>query len=221
MKYRVLIFSPDIMMKRGGRCETILWPAKGFVSKVQRIIFDEAHCVLRWGLAFRPEYKAATNITFYLPSIPIYLSSATMPPALISQLKQEFRLTQQNTTVFQRSNDRPNIAIVVRRMQHPQDSYEDLAFLVPKNWKKEDPLPPKFMVFFDNKKDAEGAAKFLRSRVSLELKERIPWFHAGMTKFFRAEQVVRLRGDDKEVEEVFGFSATDSGGLVSSACPIR
>lgn len=209
------------MMKRGGRCESILWPAKGFVSKVQRIIFDEAYCVLRWGLAFRPEYKAATNITFYLPSIPIYLSSATMPPALISQLKQELRLTQQNTTIFQRSNDRPNIAIVVRRMQHSQDSYEDLAFLVPKNWKKEDPLPPKFMVFFDNKKDAEGATKFLRSRVSLELKERIPWFHAGMTKFFRAEQVVKLRGDNKEVEEVFGFSATDSGGLVSSAYLIR
>ncbi|KAI0733006.1 P-loop containing nucleoside triphosphate hydrolase protein, partial [Irpex lacteus] len=83
LKYRVLIFSPDIMMKRGGRCQIILWPAKGFVSKVQRIIFDEAHCILRWGLAFRPEYKAATNITFYLPNIPIYLSSATMPPPLI------------------------------------------------------------------------------------------------------------------------------------------
>ncbi|KAI0733005.1 hypothetical protein BC629DRAFT_1302085, partial [Irpex lacteus] len=137
-----------------------------------------------------------------------------MPPPLISQLKQEFRLTEQNTTIFQRSNDRPNIAIVVRRMEHPQDSFEDLAFLVPKDWKEGDTPPPKFMVFFDNKKDAEGAAKFLRSRVSLDLQEKVPWFHAGMTKYFRVEQVIKLRGDDDEdTEEVWGFSATDSGGL--------
>ncbi|KAI0090787.1 P-loop containing nucleoside triphosphate hydrolase protein [Irpex rosettiformis] len=213
LKYRVLIFSPDIMMKRGGRCQTILWPTKSFVSKIQRIIFDEAHCVLQWGLSFRPEYKAAANITFYLPTIPVYLSSATMAPAIVSQLKQVFRLTEKNTEVFQRSNDRPNIAIVVRRMQYPQDSFEDLAFLVPKDWKEGDPPPPKFMVFFDNKKDAEAAAKFLWSRVSMDLRQKISWFHAGMTRFFRVEQIAKLRGDDGISEEAWGFMATDSGGL--------
>lgn len=203
------------MMKRGGRCQTILWPAKSFVSKIQRIVFDEAHCVLQWGLSFRPEYKAATNITFYLPNIPVYLSSATMPPTVVSQLKQVFRLTDKNTTVIQRSNDRPNIAIVVRRMEYPQDSFEDLAFLVPKDWKQGDPPPPKFMVFFDNKKDAEAAAKFLQNRVSVQLRKNIPWFHAGMTRYFRVEQVARLRGEEREEDGAWGFMATDSGGLVS------
>ncbi|KAI0085496.1 P-loop containing nucleoside triphosphate hydrolase protein [Irpex rosettiformis] len=186
-----------------------------FVSKIQRIVFDEAHCILQWGLSFRPEYKAATNITFYLPNIPVYLSSATMPPAAVTQLKHFFRLTEHNTITIQRSNDRPNIAMAVRRMEHPQDSYEDLAFLVPKGWKGGDPPPKKFMVFFDNKKTAEAAAKFLQARVSLDLRCKIPWFHAGMTKFFRVEQVGKLRGDGGECEEVWGFMATDSGGLVS------
>lgn len=215
LKYRILIFSPDIMMKRGGRCETMLWPDKKFTSKLRHIIFDEAHCVLEWGESFREKYKEATNITFYIPNVPLYLSSATMPPEMITRLKHVFRLGDRDTEVFIRSNDRPNIALVVRPMEHPKDSYEDLAFLVPKDWKKGDPVPKKFMVFCNTKKEAEAAAEFLRSRVSLELREKVPWFHAGMTRFFRVEQVQNLRGENGEENEVWGFVATDSGGLVS------
>ena len=94
-------------------------------------------------------------------------------------------------------------------MKHTQTSFEDLAFLVPKDWKEGDPVPKKFMVFFDSKKDAEAASKYLCSRVSLELREKIPWFHAGMTRFFRTEEV-----DDLKSGEVWGFAATDSGGMV-------
>ncbi|KAI0702311.1 P-loop containing nucleoside triphosphate hydrolase protein, partial [Cytidiella melzeri] len=213
LKYRVVIFSPDTMMKRGGRCQTMLWPNKKFVSKVQRVVFDEAHCIVQWGGSFRPEYKEATNIGFYLPNVPIYLSSATMPPTVITQLKELFRLHDRDTLVFRRSNDRPNVALVVRRMQHPQNSYEDLAFLVPKNWKDGDSPPKKFMVFFNNKKEAESAAKFLQARVSVDLCRKIPWFHAGMTRFFRVEEVDNLRRVHGEEHEVWGFAATDSGGL--------
>ncbi|KAI0681966.1 hypothetical protein BC835DRAFT_1238520, partial [Cytidiella melzeri] len=99
LKYRVVIFSPDTMMKRGGRCQTMLWPNKKFVSKVQRVVFDEAHCIVQWGGSFRPEYKEATNIGFYLPNVPIYLSSATMPPTVITQLKELFRLHDRDTLV--------------------------------------------------------------------------------------------------------------------------
>ncbi|KAI0688585.1 P-loop containing nucleoside triphosphate hydrolase protein [Cytidiella melzeri] len=188
LKYCVVIFSPDIMMKRGGRCQTMLWPNKTFTSKLQRIVFDEAHCIVQWGSSFRPEYKAVTDITFHLPGIPVYLSSATIPPAMVQHLKDMFRLSEDNTVIFQRTNDRPNIAMVVRRMQHAQNTYEDLAFLVPKGWKDGDQIPKKFMVFFDNKKKAEAAAKFLQSRVSLDLRRKIPC-------------------------EVWGFAATDSGGM--------
>ncbi|KAI0681967.1 P-loop containing nucleoside triphosphate hydrolase protein, partial [Cytidiella melzeri] len=112
-----------------------------------------------------------------------------------------------------RSNDRPNVALVVRRMQHPQNSYEDLAFLVPKDWKDGDSPPKKFMVFFNNKKEAESAVKFLQARVSVDLCRKIPWFHAGMTRFFRVEEVDNLRRVHGEEHEVWGFAATDSGGL--------
>lgn len=193
----------------------MLWLDKKFTAKVERIIFDEAHCVPQWGKSFRVVYKEATNILFYLPKTPLYLSSATIPPKMITQLKEMFHLNEQNTIVFHRSNDRPNVTLVVRRMKHPANSFEDLAFLVPKNWKTGDPPPKKFMVFFDNKKEAEAAAAFLQSRVSLELRQKLPWFHAGMSKFFRLEEVGNLRGDNGEALQLWGFKTTDSGGLVS------
>ena len=202
-------------MKRGGRCETMLWPDRKLTSKLRRIVFDEAHCVIEWGESFRAQYKEATNITFYLPNVPLYLSSATMPPDMISRLKQVFRLNDRDTEVFLRSNDRPNIALAVRRMEHPQNSFEDLAFLVPKGWKTGDSVPKKFMVFCNTKKETEAATAFLRSRVSSDLRDKVPWFHAGMTRFFRAEQVQNLRGENGEEQEAWGFVATDSGGMVS------
>lgn len=204
------------MMKRGGRCQSVLWPCKTFVSKVERVVFDEAHCIPEWGEVFRPEYKEATTIPFYLPNIPVYLSSATIPPAMTVKLKHAFGLNERNTLTFRRSNDRPNIAMIVRRMEHPQSSYEDLAFLVPKDWKDGDPPPKKFMVFFNSKKEAEGAAKFLQSRVSVDLRTKIPWFHAGMTRFFRTEEVANLRDGSEKENGVWGFAATDSGGMVSN-----
>ena len=41
---------------------------------------------------------------------------------------------------------------------------------------------------------------------------------AGMTRFFRAEQVQNLRGENGEDREAWGFIATDSGGMVSMKC---
>ncbi|KAI0074536.1 hypothetical protein K474DRAFT_1578834, partial [Panus rudis PR-1116 ss-1] len=94
------------------------------------------------------------------------------------------------------------------RMKYSQGSFEDLGFLIPKNWKEGDPVPPKFMIFFDNKTEAENAAKYLQSRISPELSAKVPWFHAGMTHFFRADQVLNLKSG-----EVWGLAATDSGGM--------
>ena len=130
---------------------------------------------------------------------------------MIPVLEEKFKLKARDYVLRKRSNDRPNIALTVVQMQHNQNSYEDLAFLIPKNWKEGDPIPKKFMVFFDNKKHAEEAAQFLKSRISLELQEKLPWFHAGMTPFFKEEKISELGGGG-----CWGLCATDSGGMV---CP--
>ena len=72
-----------------------------------------------------------------------------------------------------------------------------------------DSIPPKFLVFFDNKKEAESVARFLGDRVSLKLREKLPWFHTGMTSFFRVEKVASFK-DGK----TWGLFSTDSGEMV-------
>ncbi|KAI0070902.1 P-loop containing nucleoside triphosphate hydrolase protein [Panus rudis PR-1116 ss-1] len=208
-KYRVVVISPEQLLKRNGYCETILWTNTKFVSKIQNFVFDEGHCIIQWGKTFRIEYGQVDHVFWRVSKVPIYISSATIPPKMLKEIEDLFKFTNNNCVQFKRSNDRPNIAFTVRRMKHNQNSYEDLAFLVPKDWKEGDPVPKKFMVFFDSKSEAEAAAKYLRSRISPALRKKIPWFHAGMTNFFRIEEVKNLKSG-----ETWGFAATDSGGMV-------
>jgi hypothetical protein len=82
------------------------------------------------------------------------------------------------------NTDRPNIFLVVERMKHPANSYEDLAFIIHKNLKPGDPVPPKFLVFFNSRAEAQAGAEYLRGRLSEELKDKVKWFHSGMTDEF-------------------------------------
>lgn len=128
---------------------------------------------------------------------------------MVKMLEKKFDWATTDYLLFKRSNDHSNINYVIRRMKHSQALYEDLAFLVPKGWTEGNPISPKFMVFFDNKKEAEGAVKYLMSCVSQDLRNKVPWFHAGMTKFFRRKEVENLKTGG-----VWGFAATDSGEMV-------
>lgn len=96
-------------MRRGGRCATMLWPNKASTSKLQNAIFDEGHCIVQWGDTFRQEYSEVPNLS-------ICLSSATMPPSMVSALVEKFRFGK-NYTLFHRSNDRVNIAYSVVKTQ--------------------------------------------------------------------------------------------------------
>ncbi|KAI0072282.1 P-loop containing nucleoside triphosphate hydrolase protein [Panus rudis PR-1116 ss-1] len=208
-KYRVVVLSPELLLKRHGHCEKFLWSNKMFVSKIQNIVFDEGHCIIQWGKTFRIEYGKVDQIFRRLWKVPVCISSATIPPKMLKEIDTLFGFSSTNRLLSKRSNDRTNITYTVRRMKHSQASYEDLAFLVPKDWKEGDPVLPKFMIFFDSKNEAEEAAQYLRSRVSPALRAKIPWFHAGMTPYFRREEVDNLKSG-----ETWGLAATDSGGMV-------
>ncbi len=87
----------------------MLWPNKASTSKLQNAIFDEGHCIVQWGDTFRQEYSEVPNLS-------ICLSSATMPPSMVSALVEKFRFGK-NYTLFHRSNDRVNIAYSVVKTQ--------------------------------------------------------------------------------------------------------
>ena len=178
------------------------------MSKIFNIVFDEGHCISQWGSTFRPEYKLVGILRFIAPGIPFYITSATIPRAMLRDIKETLHIPT-SSLLFQRSNDRHNIAFCVKRMQHAMSSFEDLAFLVPSNWTEHDCVPRKFMVFFDSKREAELASIFLRTRMPENLKHKVKWFHAGMTESFRKEELQSFKEGG-----LWGLGMTDVGGMV-------
>ncbi|KAF8995087.1 P-loop containing nucleoside triphosphate hydrolase protein, partial [Cyathus striatus] len=115
-----------------------------------------------------------------------------------------------NTEYILCSNDRPDIHIVVRPLVYPANSFKDLAFLIPETCKSGDISnpPPKFIVFFDDMKETQEACKYLRSRLSESLRDKVKYFHATMTQSYREEETVRFFNSD-----IWGMCCTDAFGM--------
>lgn len=204
----MVLINPEILVQRDGLCKKLLWSNKSFMSKVFNIVFDEGHCISQWGSTFRPEYKSVGMLWFITPGIPFYVTSATIPHLMLQDIKDTLHIPS-SSLLFQRSNDRHNIAFCVKKIQHPISSFEDLAFLVPTSWAERDHAPRKFMVFFDSKRKAEAASTFLRNRMPETLKHKVKWFYAGMTELFRREELQSFTEGD-----LWGLGMTDVGGMV-------
>lgn len=186
-----------------------LWKASSFTSRILGLIFDEGHCIAQWG-KFRKHYLAVGVIRYIIGDlIPFYVASATLPPPLISEIRRLLHLRPQKTTQILCSNDRPDIALMVRALNRPSSSYEDLAFLIPRNWNESMESPKKFLVFFDNIKEAEGAKEFFHQRLLKEYYSKIFWFHSTMSQEFRDRKV-----EDFRAGNLWGLFCTDAFGLV-------
>jgi superfamily II DNA helicase RecQ len=101
------------------------------------------------------------RLHYLLPkNIPFYVTSATLPPLVLYDVMDILHIRHDNVHTMQRSNDRPNVHLIVQQMVHPAKSFLDLAFLIPDNlppgWK-----PPNFLAFFDSITESIAAAKFL------------------------------------------------------------
>lgn len=202
-------------MKPGGGFQD-LFGDRSFRARLISIVFDEAHCISQWG-TFRPEYADVSRLRYQLPQTPFIFASATFSSLVLDDIKSTFGLTAENTVHIQRPNDRPNVHITVRKIEHTMASYHDLGFLISEGWKPGDSIPPKFIIFFDSIAESVAAGEYLRSRLPPEYREKICWFHSDMTAEFRAEQTEKLHKG-----EIWGICATDSFGMVcpSSDCSL-
>jgi ATP-dependent DNA helicase RecQ len=95
-------------------------------------------------------------------------------------------------------------------MKYPMRSFKDLAFLIPEDWKPGDPLPVKFLIFFDNISDSIEAARFLRGRLPPEHRHKIKWFNSEMSPEFKETEFEALNTGG-----IWGLMCTDSFGMVS------
>ncbi|KAJ3559557.1 hypothetical protein NM688_g273 [Phlebia brevispora] len=207
-KHRVIITSPEQLMKSGGGFER-LFKDVTFRSRLISVVFDEAHCISQWG-TFRPEYRQVHSLRYLLPDVPFLVASATLPSQVFRDVVQVLELNRAKLLVIRRPTDRPNIHLAVKRIEHALHSFQDLAFLVPGlgGWPDGDHLPPKFVVFCDSITDSVNAARYLRSRLPPPLRNKIMWFHSEMTNTYKAEVLEKLKSG-----EIWGLCATDAFGM--------
>jgi hypothetical protein len=95
-------------------------------------------------------------------------------------------------------------------MVYPTSSYSNLEFLIPFNWQEGMKQPRKFIVFFDNIKDTEGAQAFFEGQLLCEHHTKIAYFHSTMSQQYH-EQTLKCfcKG------EMWGLFCTNAFGLVS------
>ncbi|KIJ05293.1 hypothetical protein PAXINDRAFT_164776 [Paxillus involutus ATCC 200175] len=215
LKYCAVIVSPEQLMKPGGEFKKLLIKPE-FTSRIIGFVFDEAHCITSWG-DFRPEYKELQRLRYILPcQVPFMIASATLTPETLTEVKKRLHMRSENLLTIHMSTDRPNIQLGIRKIKYMLSTYADLGFLIPLGWKEGDPLPPKFLIFFDNIQEAIAAAKFLQSRLPAHLRHKIKWFNSDMTTKFKEEEVEALVSGD-----TMGFCTTESFRLgmdVSNIC---
>ncbi|KAI0038956.1 P-loop containing nucleoside triphosphate hydrolase protein, partial [Auriscalpium vulgare] len=207
--YRAVVVSPEEFMKDGGEFER-LYRTDAFCARVISIVWDEAHCVSTWG-DFRPEYRDARRLRYILArrDIPFLLASATLPSLVLKDVKDTLQIREDKHVLIHRSNDRPNVALSVRKIQRALNSFEDLAFVLPDEVEVGPRnAPPKFLIFFDDISESVRAAKFLRRRLPAEYRNKIKWFNADMTDAYREEQLDALRNGS-----IWGLCCTDSFGM--------
>lgn len=206
LKYRLIVASPELLVESEGFRK--LYANTKFTSKLINVTFDEAHCIVLWGGDdFRPEYKSVHKLRWFIPGhVPFHFVSATMPPSIQEEIKRTFLVKEDETAEIRLSNDRPNIHIQTIEMKHSRVSQKDLRRVL----QLDSETPPKpFMVFCNKRKLTEDIARKMWNDLPPEKRDKVLWFHSGMTEEFRATQIDRLRRG-----ELWGIICTDAAGMV-------
>ncbi|KAG2344669.1 hypothetical protein BDR05DRAFT_947343 [Suillus weaverae] len=213
-KYLAVIVSPEQLMKPGGEFEKLLRKPE-FVSDIIGFVFDEVHCITSWG-DFRPEYKELQCLRYILPCyVPFMMVSATLTPIDLSHGKRLLHMRSENLVTIQMSIDRSNVKLCVRKIKYSLSSYQDLAFLIPDGWSNSDPIPPKFLIFFDNIQDTIAAAKILQKRLLLDMHHKIKWYNSDMTTEYKENEVNHLISGD-----LYLFTMSDTSELVNKGMDV-
>ncbi|THU86498.1 P-loop containing nucleoside triphosphate hydrolase protein, partial [Dendrothele bispora CBS 962.96] len=136
---------------------------KNFVFKDSciAVVIDEAHCIIEWGPDFREHYDDLGKLRARLPSsIPVLVASATMPNEVRLSIQYKLGLGRDCAHVAV-SNAKPNVALSVRIMQHPQNTYADLMFLFLPDLRDATNFP-QTLIYTNERQVAEEIQDFLR-----------------------------------------------------------
>lgn len=94
-------------------------------QSVGMFVVDEAHCISKWGAAFRPEYEALSQLKEVFPEAQIAAFTATADQATREDIAH--KLSGTRGRVFLKGFDRPNLSLTVLPKENLKDAVLDLV----------------------------------------------------------------------------------------------
>ncbi|KAL1707087.1 P-loop containing nucleoside triphosphate hydrolase protein [Schizophyllum commune] len=147
-KHQIVLISPEMCLSRRFTREVLQNP--GFGAILLSVVVDEAHVVSHWGAQFRKKYGQIGQIRAFVPRrTPIVALSATLSARIRDDVLAKLQFHKTDFVSVDVGNDRPNVSLVVRAMQHPMNTYADLDFVIPPSVKEVSDIKKTF-VYADN-----------------------------------------------------------------------
>ncbi|KAJ2916958.1 hypothetical protein MD484_g3436, partial [Candolleomyces efflorescens] len=129
-KWDIVILSPEMLLSKVFITQIVRH--REMAGRLLAVIFDEAHVVSLWGSGFRKLYGTLGILKALLPrGTPFVAMSATLAPRVRHDVVRRLQMDQLGMVDLNLGNDRANVSIVIRAMQHPMNTYRDLGFIVP------------------------------------------------------------------------------------------
>ncbi|KAF8176222.1 P-loop containing nucleoside triphosphate hydrolase protein [Mycena galopus ATCC 62051] len=180
-----------------------------FTKNIICLVIDEAHCICEWGTEdFRPEYAELVKLVGRLPTgLPILGATATAPIDIIKDILANLGLPADCARV-QVSNEKLNLSLSVRILQHEPQSFADLLLAFPDDAEG----PGNFeqtLVYANERQEVEKIQDFFRDNAPEIIgKEAFEFYHRNIDD--ARKESIHQRIDSGELR---GISATDALGL--------
>ncbi|KAJ7171309.1 P-loop containing nucleoside triphosphate hydrolase protein [Mycena filopes] len=176
-----------------------------FTKNVICLVIDEAHCICEWGTDdFRPEYAELVKLAARLPSgLPILGATATAPKDVIKTILDNLGLAADCARV-QVSNEKLNMSLSVRILQHEPESFADLLLLF------DGDEFAQTLAYTNGRQEAEKMQDFLRDNApdSFDVEKAFEFYHRNIDEQQKIAIQARI-----ESGELRGVPTTDALGL--------
>ncbi|KAH6876462.1 P-loop containing nucleoside triphosphate hydrolase protein [Coprinopsis sp. MPI-PUGE-AT-0042] len=146
--FQILLISPELLLSR--RFIDEMLRDKAFTSRILAMVVDEAHVVSHWGAGFRKRYGELGMVRAFLQrGTPVVAMSATLASRVRRDVLKKLEFSQEGWVFVNVGNDRPNVALAVRAIEHAMNTYADLDFIIPGNATQASDIPAT-LLYADN-----------------------------------------------------------------------
>ncbi|KAH7910891.1 P-loop containing nucleoside triphosphate hydrolase protein [Hygrophoropsis aurantiaca] len=189
LQYQVIYCSPEMALDNPRFNSLICSPA--YSKQVQGWVIDEGHCISQWGGDFRPAYSKLDKLRSFVPlGIPIYVTSATMCPLVLAEIRKKLHINPATSFHLNLGNDRPNITQEARTIPNTTD-FASLNFIT-KDVRTADDMP-RTLVFVNTVMDTQLGWRHMLDILPVSLHHHVDFLHSRRTPRSKTEVLDQFR----------------------------